>query len=132
MSEYKAVEYGSYYCEVCQHRWIGVKGSHVCASKPDVIGQLGHLALAGEPQTPEQKEEAYLRWAREFKPEWLPAAMAEADAEQKEQSDACIKHYLDGLHAQLFDALTQTRNEQSKDIQAKRVIDILLAQRMGK
>ena len=80
----------------------------------------------------EQKEEAYLRWAREFKPEWLPAAMAEADAEQKEQSDACIKHYLDALHAQLFEALTQTRNEQSKDIQAKRVIDILLAQRMGK
>jgi endonuclease YncB( thermonuclease family) len=59
--------------------------------------------------------------------------MSEAQStEQKDQYNAVIKDYLNGLHHHLFEALTQTRNEQSKDVQARRVIEILLAQRMGK
>jgi hypothetical protein len=63
---------------------------------------------------------------------WKNVALEPQSTEQKEQYDAAIKDYLNGVHHKLFDALMQTRNEPSKDVQAKRVIDILLAQRMGK
>jgi hypothetical protein len=49
--------------------------------------------------------------------------------EQKEQYESCVKDYLNGVHHQLFDALMQTRSEQSKDVQARRVVEILLSQR---
>jgi len=52
--------------------------------------------------------------------------------EQKEQADACITDYLNGLHAALFDALTKTRNVQSNDIRAQKIVEILQAARGGK
>jgi hypothetical protein len=125
------------YCESCHIRWLG-DARHECG--PSLAEELRgidaslnayFLSLLEQTPTPEQNEEAYLRWVREFKPEWLPAAMAEAETEQQEQYESCVKDYLNGVHHQLFDALMKTRSEQSKDVQARRVVEILLSQRKG-
>jgi hypothetical protein len=118
------------YCESCHIRWLG-DARHECGPSlaeelRDFVNILNHIQ-----PTPEQKEEAYLRWVREFKPEWVPAAMAEAETEQNEQYESCIKDYLNRVHHQLFDALMKTKGEQSKDVQARRVVEILLSQRKG-
>jgi len=72
-----------------------------------------------------------LQWMDKSRAEWqsLSATLEPQTPEQKEQYESCVKDYLNGVHHQLFDALMQTRSEQSKDVQARRVVEILLSQR---
>jgi len=105
-------QYGSYYCESCQSRWIGIKNTHVCASSI------------------EERQERWLASREPVISQYL-ASLEPQSTEQKEQYESCVKDYLNGVHRQLFDALMQTKGEQSKDVQARRVVEILLSQRKG-